>query len=87
MERHSLITIVVRDVVDSGQPQLLPRPTQAFPPAALCPNPPPTKKITEDDVKVMLYLLEEVGTAFLTQTSPPFNCPTGLRAFVCFLLA
>ncbi|XP_051014573.1 huntingtin-associated protein 1 [Acomys russatus] len=26
---------------------------------ALCPNPPPTKKITEDDVKVMLYLLEE----------------------------
>ncbi|XP_051032592.1 huntingtin-associated protein 1 isoform X1 [Phodopus roborovskii] len=26
---------------------------------ALCPNPPPTKKITEDDIKVMLYLLEE----------------------------
>ncbi|XP_036052013.1 LOW QUALITY PROTEIN: huntingtin-associated protein 1 [Onychomys torridus] len=26
---------------------------------ALCPNPPPSKKITEDDVKVMLYLLEE----------------------------
>ncbi|KAM4844611.1 huntingtin-associated protein 1 isoform 2-T3 [Thomomys bottae] len=26
---------------------------------ALCPNPPPTKKITQDDIKVMLYLLEE----------------------------
>ncbi|XP_008833472.1 huntingtin-associated protein 1 isoform X3 [Nannospalax galili] len=26
---------------------------------ALCPNPPPTKKITDDDIKVMLYLLEE----------------------------
>ncbi|CAO2645325.1 Huntingtin-associated protein 1, partial [Lemmus lemmus] len=26
---------------------------------ALCPNQPPKKKITEDDVKVMLYLLEE----------------------------
>ncbi|XP_073901822.1 huntingtin-associated protein 1 isoform X1 [Castor canadensis] len=26
---------------------------------ALCPNPPPVKKITQEDVKVMLYLLEE----------------------------
>lgn len=62
--------------------------SRAFPPAALCPNPPPTKKITEDDIKVMLYLLEEVGVAFLTQASPLFNSAlTGLRAFVYFLLA
>ncbi|XP_047401209.1 huntingtin-associated protein 1 isoform X3 [Sciurus carolinensis] len=26
---------------------------------ALCPNPPPVKKITQEDIKVMLYLLEE----------------------------
>ncbi|NP_001073339.1 huntingtin-associated protein 1 isoform 3 [Homo sapiens] len=39
---------------------------------ALCPNlPPPVKKITQEDVKVMLYLLEEVCTAFLIQLLPP----------------
>uniref|UniRef100_A0A2I3HQ24 Huntingtin associated protein 1 n=1 Tax=Nomascus leucogenys TaxID=61853 RepID=A0A2I3HQ24_NOMLE len=38
---------------------------------ALCPNlPPPVKKITQEDVKVMLYLLEEVCTAFLIQLLP-----------------
>lgn len=37
--------------------------------AALCPNPPPVKKITQEDIKVMLYLLEEVGTTFPTQAS------------------
>ncbi|PNI34018.1 HAP1 isoform 4 [Pan troglodytes] len=39
---------------------------------ALCPNLPlPVKKITQEDVKVMLYLLEEVCTAFLIQLLPP----------------
>lgn len=36
----------------------------------------------------MLYLLEEVGIAFLTRIGPHFNsAPAGLRDFVCFLLA
>uniref|UniRef100_A0A8C8ZT87 Huntingtin associated protein 1 n=1 Tax=Prolemur simus TaxID=1328070 RepID=A0A8C8ZT87_PROSS len=39
---------------------------------ALCPNlPSPVKKITPEDIKVMLYLLEEVGTAFSTSLLPP----------------
>uniref|UniRef100_A0A2K5XGS7 Huntingtin associated protein 1 n=1 Tax=Mandrillus leucophaeus TaxID=9568 RepID=A0A2K5XGS7_MANLE len=39
---------------------------------ALCPNlHPPVKKITQEDVKVMLYLLQEVCTAFLIQLLPP----------------
>lgn len=33
--------------------------------AALCPDRPPPVKITQEDVKLMLKLLEEVCTAFL----------------------
>ena len=34
--------------------------------AALCPDRPPPVKITQEDVRLMLNLLEEVGTVFPT---------------------
>ncbi|KAL4687152.1 hypothetical protein H8959_019280 [Pygathrix nigripes] len=45
---------------------------------ALFPNlHPPVKKITQEDVKVMLYLLEEVCTVFLIQAGPYSNSTLG----------